>query len=72
MFDGTAARKGPVLRQRPQRQATWTVVAGAVRTAWRRRRTRRAIVGLDRFLLKDIGVSYAEAEAEANKPFWVL
>jgi hypothetical protein len=25
---------------------------------------------LDSHLLKDIGVSFAEAEAEANKPFW--
>jgi uncharacterized protein YjiS (DUF1127 family) len=71
MFDGTAASKGPVLRQLP-RHGTWRVVAGAVRAAWRRHRTRRAISGLDRFLLKDIGVSYAEAEAEANKPFWIL
>jgi uncharacterized protein YjiS (DUF1127 family) len=72
MFDGTEAWKEPVLRPPPQRQLTWAVVARAVRTAWRRRRTRRAIAGLDRFLLKDIGVSYDEAEAEANKPFWVL
>ncbi len=72
MFDGTDAWREPVLRQRPQRALTWTTVAGVVRTAWRRRRTRHAIVGLDKFLLKDIGVSYAEAEAEANKPFWVL
>jgi uncharacterized protein YjiS (DUF1127 family) len=72
MFDGTEAWKEPVLRQPLQRQVTWTAVVGAVRMAWRRRRTRRAIADLDRFLLKDIGVSYAEAEAEANKPFWVL
>ena len=26
---------------------------------------------LDARMLKDIGVSYAEAEAEANKPFWL-
>ena len=26
--------------------------------------------GLDSHLLKDIGVSFTEAEAEANKPFW--
>lgn len=71
MFDGTESWKAPVLRQPTPRQATWIAVAGAVRTAWLRRRTRRAIAGLDRFLLKDIGVSYEEAEAEANKPFWV-
>ena len=71
MFDGTEAGKQPFVRQARQRKATWPVVAGAVRTALRRRRTRHAIAGLDRFLLKDIGVSYAEAEAEANRPFWV-
>ena len=38
--------------------------------AWRRRVTRRRIAALDAHTLKDIGVSYAEAEAEANKPFW--
>jgi uncharacterized protein YjiS (DUF1127 family) len=41
-----------------------------VRTAWRRYLTRRRITRLDPHLLKDIGVSYADAEAEANKPFW--
>ena len=38
--------------------------------AWARRRSRRRIAGLDQQMLKDIGISYAEAEAEANKPFW--
>jgi len=41
-----------------------------VRAAWRRYRTRQRIAELDGHILKDIGVSYAEAEAEANKPFW--
>jgi uncharacterized protein YjiS (DUF1127 family) len=71
MFDGTEAEKDPSLRQPPQRLASWPAMAGAIRTALRRRRTRRSIAGLDRFLLKDIGVGYAEAEAEANKPFWI-
>jgi len=31
---------------------------------------RQRIVELDAHLLKDIGVSFAEAEAEANKPVW--
>lgn len=72
MFDGTEAWKVPFPRQSPPRPAVWTVLADIVRTAWLRRRTRRAITDLNPFLLKDIGVSYAEAEAEANKPFWVL
>ena len=42
-----------------------------LRAAWRRHRTRRCLTELDAYLLKDIGISYAEAEAEANKPFWV-
>lgn len=41
-----------------------------VREFWRRYRTRVAISGLDAYLLRDIGVTYAEAEQEANKPFW--
>ena len=41
-----------------------------LRSAWRRHRTRQYLVGLDADALKDIGVTYAEAEAEANKPFW--
>ena len=41
-----------------------------VRAAWRRYRSRQRIAQLDRHALKDIGVSFAEAEAEANKPLW--
>ncbi len=40
--------------------------------AWRRYRSRQAITGLNARMLKDIGVSYAEAEFEANKAFWRL
>lgn len=38
--------------------------------AYRRYRSRRRIAGLDARTLKDIGVTFAEAEEEANKPFW--
>lgn len=41
-----------------------------VRAAWRRYHSRQNIAQLDSHMLKDIGVSLAEAEAEANKPFW--
>lgn len=44
---------------------------GSIGAAWRRIRSRRALARLDAALLKDIGVSFAEAEQEANKPFWV-
>jgi uncharacterized protein YjiS (DUF1127 family) len=47
-----------------------TSVAARLRLTWRRWRTRQRIAQLDNHLLKDIGVSFAEAEAEANKPFW--
>lgn len=35
-----------------------------------RRRQRRALLGLNDDLLKDIGVSRADAFREAAKPFW--
>jgi uncharacterized protein YjiS (DUF1127 family) len=35
-----------------------------------RRRQRRALMGLNDDLLKDIGVSRADAFREASKPFW--
>ena len=41
-----------------------------IHSAWRRYRSRHGIAELDRHLLKDIGITFAEAEAEANKPFW--
>ncbi len=50
----------------PRQAGLWTTL----RAAWRRHRTRGCLAELDGYLLKDIGVSYAEAEAEANKPFW--
>ena len=49
---------------------TPAVPGTAIRAAWRRYRSRQRIAHLDGHLLKDIGVSFAEAEAEANKPFW--
>ena len=37
---------------------------------YERSRQRRQLLSLDDQLLKDIGISRADAEAEANKPFW--
>lgn len=48
---------GPSLRQRAAAMS-------------RRYRTRQHIAALDAAMLKDIGVSFSDAEAEANKPFW--
>jgi uncharacterized protein YjiS (DUF1127 family) len=41
-----------------------------LRETWRRYRSRQRIAQLDSHMLKDIGISFAEAEAEANKPLW--
>jgi uncharacterized protein YjiS (DUF1127 family) len=39
---------------------------------WRRRRRSRVLLSqLDGHMLRDIGLSYADAEHEANKPFWL-
>lgn len=46
------------------RVCTWMLAA------YRRHRSRQLLTQMDGHLLKDIGVTYAEAEAEANKPFW--
>jgi uncharacterized protein YjiS (DUF1127 family) len=53
-------------RRTPKGRLSWDVI----RMTWRRYRTRQRISQLDTHILKDIGVSFAEAEAEANKPFW--
>lgn len=56
----------PVRRDASSGGVSWA----RIRAAWRRYRSRQHISGLDSYMLKDIGVTYAEAEAEANKPFW--
>ncbi|GHF56554.1 DUF1127 domain-containing protein [Seohaeicola zhoushanensis] len=44
--------------------------AGAV-TQWdQRSRTRRALSSLDDHMLRDIGVTHAQARKEAKRPFW--
>ena len=39
-------------------------------SAMERRKQRHALMRLDDYLLKDIGVSRSEAEQEVSKPFW--
>ncbi|WP_339458401.1 DUF1127 domain-containing protein [Pseudomonas sp. EA_105y_Pfl2_R69] len=39
---------------------------------WRRLQTRRALLHLNPGQLADIGLSRAEAEHEARRPFWTL
>jgi len=41
-----------------------------VRTWYRRARERQALAELDEHLLRDCGLSRAEAHREAAKPFW--
>jgi uncharacterized protein YjiS (DUF1127 family) len=60
---------------REQRAAIWAVVVCRIVACWiARSRQRRALreiaVNNDFHLLKDIGVSQAEALREAEKPFW--
>ena len=57
-------RGNPALRQ-PRMS-----VMAALRLVWSRYRSRVKLAQLDGRLLRDIGVTYAEAEHEANKPFW--
>jgi uncharacterized protein YjiS (DUF1127 family) len=41
-----------------------------LRTVLRRRHSRVVLSGLNDHLLRDIGMTRAEAEFEINKPFW--
>jgi uncharacterized protein YjiS (DUF1127 family) len=41
-----------------------------IRTTWRRRQSRACLAQFDDRMLKDIGLTRAEAELEFNKPFW--
>lgn len=61
-------RSGPAPGPVPSWHAS---VRAMLRAAWRRHQTRRYLSSLDPYLLKDIGITYADAEAELNKPFWM-
>lgn len=70
MFDGLLTIGSSPLPFSSRREAQAKALGHAVHVVWRRWRTRQAIAGLDATALKDIGVTWAEAEAEANKRFW--
>ncbi len=53
-------------RERPNGAGLWAMIVAA----YRRHQSRAALARLEGYMLKDIGVSFAEAEREANKPFW--
>ena len=44
--------------------------AGVIRTWLQRSRQRRALAELDDRMLRDIGVTHAQAQREAVRPFW--
>jgi uncharacterized protein YjiS (DUF1127 family) len=51
--------------------AAWTRRAVELVLGWREvARQRRALLELDERLLKDIGITRADAEREAGRPFW--
>jgi len=62
-WDSNPRRPQP---RRDAQQSIWQRLG----TMWQRHRSRRRIAQLDAETLKDIGISFTEAEAEANKPFW--
>jgi uncharacterized protein YjiS (DUF1127 family) len=63
-------RMSGVKQRQPSPLARPRSALAAIAAAWRRHRSRVRIATLDAHLLRDIGVTYAEAENEANKPFW--
>lgn len=51
--------------------ATWAVVFAVLVTKWDMRiRTRRALRRLEAHELDDIGMTAAQASAQAHRPFW--
>jgi len=64
------ARKPLPLRLRPGLVA-WLLRAIELVLDWQEvARQRRALLTLDERLLKDIGITRADAEREASRPFW--
>ncbi|MCW3476651.1 DUF1127 domain-containing protein [Limobrevibacterium gyesilva] len=54
----------------PPQQPDQPRLLALIRAAWRRRRSRIDLSRLDARMLKDIGLTYADVDQEANKPFW--
>jgi uncharacterized protein YjiS (DUF1127 family) len=60
-------------RRLGRRLAVWTRRAIELVLDWQDvARQRRALLALNERLLKDIGISRADAEREASRPFWDL
>lgn len=66
-----SADAGRIAIPGPRRLREWLCAAWR---AWRwmlmRRRTRRALVMLDDRLLRDVGLTRADARREADRPMW--
>jgi uncharacterized protein YjiS (DUF1127 family) len=55
------------------RLAAWLLRAIELLLGWQEvARQRRALLALDERLLKDLGITRADAEREASRPFWDL
>jgi uncharacterized protein YjiS (DUF1127 family) len=62
----TVGHKGPASRfANIVAAAVWGVLGWAERA-----RQRRALLALDEWMLKDIGLSHADVRHEYDKPFW--
>ncbi|MCL2429725.1 MAG: DUF1127 domain-containing protein [Alphaproteobacteria bacterium] len=48
------------------------IALSLLRQSWNRRRARSLLSELDDRMLKDIGITRAEADCEANTSFWYL
>lgn len=55
---------------RSRKSRPGAVQAGLLSTWIRRHRSRADLRALDAHMLRDIGLDWAEAAAEAQKPFW--
>ncbi|MCB1893763.1 DUF1127 domain-containing protein [Accumulibacter sp.] len=57
-------------RRRFVSDATWCRLGTTLRLWARRRRGRRELRELDEHILRDVGISRAQARFEGSKPFW--
>jgi uncharacterized protein YjiS (DUF1127 family) len=72
-FATSPTAPSPRLAPRPHGLALHTLLARlwAAVSAWQyRRRSQRDLLSLDDRMLKDIGLTRAQAEAASRKPFW--
>ena len=61
----------PLPRRLGPRLAVWTRRGIELVLSWQEvARQRRALLALNEHMLKDIGITRADAEREASRPFW--